>query len=100
MFRILFFDFCGLLLFVILLTQIIMPLFVPKHFHLFWLFRKGILAKEGKVVEQNTGDDLRDQIKVAIGLKKKTDAFIKDVHKKTKENLDNATSLNEKVKNL
>lgn len=96
----LFIDFCGLLLILIVVTQIILPLFAPNHFDFFWLFRKDKPQTDDEVPTANTGDNLRNEIKVALGLKKKADTAINAARKKTKKNLDEAAELHEKVEDL
>lgn len=96
--RIMFLDFCLLILIVMALTQVIMPVFFPRHFDLFWLFRKDRKPEDRS--STNTGDNLRNAVKEAVGMKKKTDEVIKDARKKTKANLDDAKSLDKTLKDL
>lgn len=94
--RIAFLEFCGLLLVFFAVTQIIIPVILPKHFNFFWLFGK----KKNENEEGNTGDDLRESVRKAVGLKKKTDKVIETVRDKTKANLSKAEKLDSEVENL
>ena len=51
--RILLFDFAALLVILTLITQIVVPLFFPKHFDLYWLFKKEKAPIEGEVKKEN-----------------------------------------------
>ncbi|MFA5934143.1 MAG: hypothetical protein WC795_02920 [Candidatus Paceibacterota bacterium] len=96
--QIVFLEFCGLLLIFVVITQIIIPILFPTKFDLFWLFRKDKKLEDRSPV--NTGDKLRNTVKEAVGLKRKTDKVIKDARKRTKENLNDAQSLDKTVKDL
>jgi hypothetical protein len=90
-----FLEFCGLLVIFLAVTQIIIPLFAPSAFDFFWLFRKN---KEPGDENTNAGDNLRNLVKEAVGLKKSTEKTINKVREKTKKNLENAKELNEQLK--
>lgn len=85
MWRIALLDFCLILLALLFLTQVVVPILFPNSFRIFWLFYKS-KSKEDETQEKNLGDNLRQEVLQAIGLKKKTDTAIKKVRKKTEKN--------------
>ena len=92
-----FLEFCALVLVLVTLTQIIIPIFIPKHFNFFWLFRKAKETEDETPSEKNTGDNLRDAVKEALWIKKKADKTVEETRKKTKKNLDDAQNLHDKL---
>jgi hypothetical protein len=86
-----------MLLVLLLITQVLLPLCFPKKLKMFWLFRKD---KEPEDSTPPNSEDLSQQVSKVVGMKKETDAAIKDVHKKTKEHLRDATTLNKTVEGL
>ena len=89
-----FMEFCGWLLILMVFTQIILPLFFPKSFHFFWLFRKKkVLEKVEKIM------DLKDEVEQAKVLKKSTEQTVKEIRKKTRKHLKDAEKLHNELEN-
>lgn len=92
-----FLEICGLIVIVIVITQVLVPLLFPNYFRLFWIFRK----KEEKPAEEKIeGNKLEAMVKEAVVTHKKAAETIKKVQKKTKENLEHAKDLDNKLDDL
>jgi len=89
-------EFIGFVVVFLALTQVILPLFLPKWFDYFWLFKLN-KKTENKKQEEEKDPNLSEIVDETVKLKKTTEKTIQKVRKQTKENLNKAKELDGKL---